>query len=211
MVEQLAFQLEEGGSIPTSPLQFRISECRFKDIRHIFEEYHYKGGHMGGGISFCLSLLKGLDIVGGAVIGKPRHGTRYPDSIEIRRLALLPDCPKNTASYFLGKIIWYTKKNTTALSVLSYADLSVGHIGTIYKAANFELVGYTSPSKHVFWEGTRYHPRSLTIDRPYSYKLREAVKSVEATIETGKPKAVYVYQFREAGNSINGLESDIEL
>ena len=26
-----------------------IRTCRFSDIRHIFEEYHYKKGAMGGG------------------------------------------------------------------------------------------------------------------------------------------------------------------
>ena len=194
MAKQLVFQLEDGGSIPTSPLQYIVKECRFKDIRYLLEMYHYKGGHMGGGISFCLSLSSVFDIVGGAVIGLPRHSAHYPDSMDIRRLVLSPVCPKNTASYFLSKIIWHIKNNTKVSTVLSYADLSVGHIGIIYKAANFRLVGYTSCTKHIFWNGVRYHPRSLTIERPYSHKLREAVKQGSARIETGKPKAIYVYK-----------------
>jgi len=175
--------------------------CEFKRIRWIFEKYHYKGGHIGGGISFCFALVDGLNVVGGAVIGKPRHNKKYSEDgkyvvLEIRRMALIGSCPKNSASYFLSKIIWYLRKHTNTNKVLSYADLSVGHTGTIYKAANFELAGFTSPSKHVFWRGVRYHPRSLTIDRPYSYKLREAVKTGEATIEEGKPKAIYIYNIR---------------
>jgi len=54
--KQGTIQSHIGGSIPTSPLKYLVSECRFSDIRHIFEEYHYKGGHMGGGISVCLAL-----------------------------------------------------------------------------------------------------------------------------------------------------------
>ena len=197
--EQLSFQIKDGGSIPTSPLRYVIKECRFRNIRHIFEKYHDKGGHMGGGISVCLVLLDGEHIVGGAVMGKPRHNTKYSlngkrNVIEIRRMALLDECPKNSESYFLGKIIWYLKKNTNTDDVMSYADLSVGHIGTIYKAANFKLIGYTAPGKHVFWNGVRYHPRSLTIDRPYSYRMREAVKTGEAVVKTGEPKAIYKYQ-----------------
>lgn len=188
------FQSEIGGSNPTYPHNYKIVECRFSDIRHIFEEFHYKGGHMGGGISFCLALVDIQNqIVGGSVIGKPRHQKNYEGSVEIRRMACLDECPKNTESYFLSKVIWYIKKNTDFKSVLSYADTSVGHKGTIYKAANFKLIGQTKESKHVFWNGIRYHPRSLTIDRPYSYKLREAIKTGEAIIETGTPKNIYVY------------------
>jgi hypothetical protein len=113
--------------------------------------------------------------------------------LEIRRMACLEEAPKNTESYFLAKIIWKLRKDKACDRVLSYSDGSVGHVGTIYKAANFKCVGNTGPSVHVFWKGVRYHPRSLTIERPYSHRLREAVKTGEATIETMKPKSVWIY------------------
>jgi hypothetical protein len=189
------FHNEEGGSIPTLS-HLKVYECKFKEIRHIFEQFHYKGGHMGGGISWCLALVNNLEIVGGVVIGKPRHEQKYSDNgkvkvVELRRMACLEHCPKNTESYFLGKVKWWLKKNTDIEKIISYSDLSVGHIGTIYKASGYKLIGETAPSKHIFWEGKRYHPRSLTIDRPYSYKLREAVKSGEAVVETGKAKLIF--------------------
>lgn len=187
------FQSEIGGSNPTSTHQLRIYKCEFKDIRHIFEQHHYKGGHMGGGISYNLALMDGNKIVGGVVVGLPRHEKKYPDSVELRRMACLEEMPKNTESYFLSKVLWYLKKNTQIKTVISYSDLSVGHKGTIYKAANFKEIGRTAPSLHVFWKGKRYHPRSLTIDRPYSYALREAVKTGEAIIEKGESKIIYAY------------------
>jgi hypothetical protein len=172
----------------------RIEVCKFKDIRHIFEEFHYKKGHMGGGISTCLRMIDGDNIVGGMVIGKPRHGGKYPNMLEIRRMALLDSCPKNSESWFLGKALRWLRDHTDAENILSYADGFVGHKGTIYKASNFKLVGTTAPSKHIFWRGVRYHPRSLSIDRPYSYALRDAVKDGTATIETGDPKSIYIYK-----------------
>ena len=193
-VTRSLFQKKEGGSVPTSPLKLKVYKCDFKDIRHIFEKYHYKGGHMGGGISFCLALMFDLEIVGGAVIGLPRHKSKYPNSVEIRRMACTDEMPKNTESYFLSKVIWYIKKNTTFKTVISYSDLTVGHVGTIYKAANFKKIGETSPSIYVLWKGKRYHPRSLTIDRPYSYELRRAVKNGEAKKMKGKPKLIYSYK-----------------
>lgn len=129
-------------------------------------------------------------------MGLPRHSKKYPGYLEIRRMACLDDAPKNSESYFLGKVIWWIKKNKLAGGVLSYADMSVGHLGTIYKAANFKCIGETSPSKHVFWNGKRYHPRSLTIERPYSHELRKAVKEGTAIIETGKPKNIFIYEVK---------------
>lgn len=171
-----------------------IEVCRFKDIRHIFEEFHYKKGHMGGGISTCLKMLNGEALFGGMVIGKPRHGGKYPNMLEIRRMALLDECPKNSESWFLGKALRWLRDNTDAENILSYADGFVGHKETIYKASNFKLVGMTSESIHVFWNGVRYHPRSLSIDRPYSYALRDAIKDGTATVEKGDPKCIYIYK-----------------
>ena len=77
--------------------------------------------------------------------------------------------------------------------MLSYSDLTQGHIGTIYKATNFVESGKTSPTKYVEWKGKTYHMRSLTIDRPYSIEMRKAVKDGTAVVKTGKPKIIWMY------------------
>ena len=48
----------------------KILTCEFKDIRNIFEKYHYKKGHMGGGISICFAMFINDVLVGGSVLGK---------------------------------------------------------------------------------------------------------------------------------------------
>ena len=78
--------------------------------------------------------------------------------------------------------------------VLSYSDKTVGHTGTIYKAANFSNIGETTPTKYVIWNGKTYHPRSLSIDRDYSYKLRAAVVNGTAHIKIGLPKIIWIYK-----------------
>ncbi len=196
LVKRQANQLGESGSIPTSPLYLRVKECKFKDIRHIFEGYHYKGGHMGGGISLCLGACYKSKYLAGVVVGPPRQNKKYSskcECVEIRRMACVDELPKNSESWLLAKTIWWLKKHTDVGRVISYSDQSVGHKGVIYKAANFKLIGETAPSKHVFWKGKRYHPRSLTIDRPYSYKMREGLKTGETIIETGAPKLIFEY------------------
>jgi hypothetical protein len=174
----------------------KIYSCEFKHIRHIFEEFHYKKGNMGGGISICFAMFIDGKIAGGSVLGKPRHEKKYKSCIDIRRMACLDDAPFNSESWFLGKIIKWISCNTDYQSVLSYSDMTVGHKGTIYKASNFKEIGTTTPSKYVEWEGRTYHPRSLSIERDYSYRLREAVKAGEALVKTGLPKKIWMYEIK---------------
>lgn len=184
--------------IPESPKQMDFRVVSFCDISKIFKDYHYKSDHMGGGISFCFaSSFKGVNLAG-MVVGGLRHEKKYSNegkAVELRRMACHEMLPHNSESWFIGCCLRWLKKNTDIKKVISYSDLSVGHIGTIYKASNFKLIGETAPSKHVFWNGKRYHPRSLTIERDYSYRLRKAVKNGDAKIETGKPKLIFEYKF----------------
>lgn len=196
-VEYDLFQGQGGGSIPTSPLQCFIKPCKFEHISWVFRDFHYKKDHMGGGIDFCIAMQFGASVVGGVVIGKLRQDKAYSKTgnkcVEIRRMALIDAMPKNSESWLLGKTIWFLKKYTDYTNIISYSDKSVGHVGTIYKASNFNMIGETAPSKHVFWGGKRYHPRSLTIDRDYSIRLRKAILDGSATIETGLPKLIFEY------------------
>lgn len=171
----------------------KIMRCEYTHIRHILKEFHYKGTKIGGGISVCFVMLMDNNIVGGSVLGSPRHEGKYPGCIDIRRMACLDSSPKNSESYFLGQIIKWIKYNTNYTGVLSYSDKTVGHEGTIYKASNFDFVGETSETKYVIWNGETYHPRSLSIDRDYSVRLREAIKTGEAKLLTGKPKKIWMY------------------
>ena len=168
--------------------------CEFSNISHIFKNFHYKSDNMGGGISVCFAMFIENKLVGGSVLGKPRHEKKYKNCIDIRRMACLDDSPFNSESYFLGQIINWITCNTKYDNVLSYSDLTVGHIGTIYKASNFHLVGETTPTKYIEWNKKTYHPRSLTIDRDYSYRMREAVKKGDAIIKTGLPKKIWMYK-----------------
>lgn len=205
MLEQSTSQLESGGSIPTSPLQYRIGKCKFKDISPILEEFHYKKKHIGGNIELCLCLTYNDEIIGGAVLGRTRHDNKYSKNgkikvWEIRRLCCIDDTAPNTESYFIGKIVWYLRKNTAVDALISYADKTVNHIGTIYKASNFELIGKTPKSNYVLWNDKRYHMRSLTIDRPYSYMLREEIKTGSARIIKGDIKLIYWFWLKKYQN-----------
>lgn len=171
-----------------------IRYCSFSHIRHIFNKYHYKSDSMGGGISKCFAMFLNGVLVGGAVLGKPRHEKKYHNCIDIRRMALVDEAPKNSESWFLSQIIKWVGSNTNYDNVLSYSDKTFNHIGTIYKAANFNKIGETSETKYIMWGNKMYHPRSLTIDRPYCKALNKAIEEGDAEIKTGKPKIIWLYK-----------------
>jgi hypothetical protein len=180
-----------------------VQMCTFADIRHIFEGNHYKAGHMGGSIAFCFALGYEGVVIGGAVYGPPRHAGSYGKGVtDLRRFALVEEAPRNTESYFLGKTLKEIAKAGLADKVLTFADETQGHLGTIYKACNFKYLGATPPGKHVMWKGKQYHTRSLTTDRPYSYLLREAVKTGEAVIVQGLRKHKYMYDVLDIKRSV---------
>ena len=174
-----------------------IMLCNFAEINHIFRDYHYKSNNLGGGISVCFAMFVNHKLVGGSVLGKPRHEKKYKNCIDIRRMALIDEAPFNSESFFLSQIIKWITSNTDYDYVLSYSEKTVGHIGTIYKASNFKSIGETTPTKSVEWNGKTYHPRSITIDRDYSYKLREALKTGEAKVLTGLPKIIWLYEINK--------------
>lgn len=172
----------------------RIYRCSFSDISHIFKKYHYKSDSIGGGISQCFALIVNDVLQGGSVLGLPRHQDKYKNCIDIRRMALLDECPKNAESFFIGQIIRWIASNTDYEYVLSYSDKTVNHSGIIYKASNFEYIGETAKSRYIIWKNKRYHMRSLSVDRHYSRKLKEAISTGEAKIIEGKSKSIWLYK-----------------
>jgi len=57
--------------------------------------------------------------------------------LELRRLAVAPDAPHCTASFMLGRMAKWIRRNMPEITnLISYQDLEV-HTGTIYKAAGW--------------------------------------------------------------------------
>ena len=81
---------------------------------------------------------------------------------------------------------------------MSYADKEYGHEGTIYKASNFKMVGEIKGAKVIYWNGKRYHDK--TIRTKYKGELKPFAKRVKAALESGEAyykktagKYTYVY------------------
>ena len=83
---------------------------------------------------------------------------------ELSRLCIHPDIQKeeyNITSWFVSRCIKRFRKDATVRAILSYAD-SNHHIGTIYRACNFQYYGLTDPKKDFYYaDGTKHSRGSI--------------------------------------------------
>ena len=67
---------------------------------------------------------------------------------ELARLYLADTVPCNAESWAIGRSLRYIRQHhPTVRFIVSYADPSAGHIGTIYKASNFRADGRTDDDR----------------------------------------------------------------
>jgi hypothetical protein len=80
------------------------------------------------------------------------------ECLELRRFAIAPDAPKNTASFMLSRMRKAIKGDMPEIKrLISYQDTGA-HQGTIYKAAGWLA---TCKSEYVSWEHHSKRPGSM--------------------------------------------------
>lgn len=179
-------------------------------VRDFIEEHHYSHNINGLRVtySFLLRDKRSGEIVGAMTFGGfgmagvwRKYGEREVDVLELNRLVLIDDTPKNTESFFIGAALRWLKRNTLVKTIISYADPNYGHEGVVYKASNFEYMGKTTPTRVIFWQGRKYHDKTIRakykgVLKPYAVKVREALSTGEAYYVYQEPKNIYRYVLR---------------
>ena len=66
--------------------------------------------------------------------------------LSLSRLAVAPGEPTNVASMLIGASIRELRRDARWHHLVTFADHSQGHTGTIYKATNWPYVGATKPT-----------------------------------------------------------------
>jgi hypothetical protein len=189
-----------------------VEETSFNStVRKFLKKWHYSDYvNIQAKHTFCL-FKEGKfgipELIGVCVYTRPAGpsaGQSYypqnPDKVlELRRLCLIDDTPKNAESYFVGKTLRWLKKNTDWEFVLSYADEEQGHTGVIYRASNFKYLGKTKPGKTLEVDGKKFHIRTLSMmDRPYGVEINRRYKEGDDDIKIIEtlPKNIYTYQLK---------------
>ena len=120
-------------------------------------------------ISFAFGLIKNNEICGVITYGKPPSSTllcgvcgkEYSEIVfELNRVCLLNN-EKNEASFLVGNSM---KQLPKPMIIVSYADTSMGHVGTIYKATNFIYTGLSAKFKDYAVKGLEHKHHSSIED-----------------------------------------------
>lgn len=151
---QLSFQMTDGGSIPTHPLQFIVKPVNHKTAKSWVEKWHYsKRMPTGKNISYGLFANGNLYAVIVYGIGVNPYQAKFlgvDNVIEIKRMCRSEPIIKG---YPLSKFISVTSKMVAKDylfdCIVAFADPEQGHEGTVYKASNFILHGKTNPEWHL--------------------------------------------------------------
>ena len=149
----------------------------------------------------CFGVFIDDELHGGVVISAgARHGHRVlsaarpQEVMTLARLWLSARCPKNSESRVLGFVLRYLKRHTDWKLLLSYADPTAGHVGTIYQATGWLYLGPGAPSSYIdLGNGRLQHPRSV-YERLGSNSVRHLRNTgIPATRRTMPGKHRYVY------------------
>jgi len=134
------FQTGNGGAIPTSALQLRFYRCDWKLYQDLVKKWHSRLPLILNAQTHIVCYIAEYEGLYYATAGWSIPCARMLPSdnwIELRRFAIAPEAPKNTASRMLS---WMTKDIHKTMphikKLISYQDTEV-HKGTIYKATGW--------------------------------------------------------------------------
>lgn len=152
-------------------MDYQIGIIDKKTAKQLIVENHYS--HKWTSCRYAIGLFDKNEIIGVAVYGFPvgrqtvksiTPNLKNSDVLELTRLWLIDDAPKNSESYFLGKTFDWLRKNTTAKVLISYSDPMQNHLGVIYQATNWLYQGNNTMIVKGYLHkinGELMHPRSV--------------------------------------------------
>jgi len=194
-----------------APLEFEfgdvvIREISYDDYDSFYAVFHYMGRTGRRGLTYGAFLNDKL--IACATIGSitrneiaTSRGFEPGQVRELARFCIHPDFhKKNFGSWFLSAIVSrFRKKNPDIAMLISFADTTQGHVGTIYKAANWDYDGDTGISYHYEEsDGSIIHKKTI-----YDRARRDTMSETEYVITHNlikvveAPKRRYILVFRK--------------
>lgn len=205
---------QDYGGLPSVRV-FSVRPVTRRMVKGFVEKWHYSKNINGITDDYCFGLYHDDVMIGAAIFGKPATpgvAEAYSEGgtlnvTELRRLCCIDNTPRNTESYFIGQMFKWLRLNTNVDVILSYADKTYGHEGTIYKATNFKLIGESPAVDKILYKGKLYHDKALRAydgaktkgakQKPFSAALVKALETGEAVRVETKPKNIYVMRLRK--------------
>lgn len=147
-----------------------VDDCQIDDLRSLFARYHYLAniGRVG---SKRYGVLVDDQLVAGVIFSCPTRQESAKrlhlcnnELLELSRFCIAPNFQKkNFASWILSRAtnrVW--RECEKVKSIITFADTTQGHTGTIYRASNWIFDGIVRPD---YWyignKGEWYHKKSV--------------------------------------------------
>lgn len=176
-----ATQSGDGGSIPTSALQFHVSLTDYKIAKSFIERWHYSACvPKGKNIFYALhrdAELYAIILYGIGVNPYQARFLKVDRVLEIKRMCRSePRLDGFPLSRLIAISLKMLRKTHDPQCVVAFADPEQGHEGTVYKAAGFTRHGETNAEWHVVDAGgVKRHRRYA-----YRYAKRNGVTIAQA-------------------------------
>ena len=158
------------GASPRAALQqLSVRVVAIHVAKTLLQRHHYLHS-LPGGTSLAFGVFMDARLEGAVTLGAgPVNGYRLVEGAErgdclaLTRLWLADQLATNAASRVLGIIVRSLRRHTEIKFLLSYADPSQGHVGTIYQAAGWLYTGLSQPTPlYDIGDGRARHSRSFS-------------------------------------------------
>jgi hypothetical protein len=177
----------------------RVSPVPAGDVNEFCRRWHYTNG--GGSTLWNYGLWDGDTLVGVVSYNLPTmpacsafFGKEHWEwVVHMGRLVCADDAPRNSESRLIaGSLRLLKRDRPVARACVTYAAVSVGHIGYVYQATNALYLGTTQPDRYLIDDkGRRRSPRS----RPEGSGTNEAdqYRNMGWTVHREPGKHRYLY------------------
>ena len=172
--------------------QLTLSELKEQEAEDFICKYHYlssvRRGSVYHGVYYNNDLVWVIGYSCPIRTEVARKQNIQPNQIlEISRIARKPNfiC-KNLASHMISKSKALLPPEIKM--IISYADSTEGHTGTVYKASGFKYDGDVKPDYHYISELGRYHKKTIW-DRAKKFKMSESDYALKDGLTKVKTKS----------------------
>lgn len=188
---------------PSKPVarkgDYEFGVCANRIARRLINQYHYSRSSSFMGTAFCLWLRGGTpeDAVAAAITLPPlppvarKYASSSPQRVTaLSRVVVMPGQPQNTASILVARVLRQTRKDGKYDTVVTYADTSEGHTGTLYRATNAEYLGLSAPK--AYW----VDPKTGARVSAKSTKTRTVEQMQQQGYERRKSPGKHIFRWR---------------
>lgn len=168
---------------------FKVDSIAYREIKPWLLKKHY--AHRIPSISYAFGLYDiGGILCGVCSFGSPASpflvkgilGEKIYQVLELNRLCVNDNLPRNALSYFVSQCL---KRIPKPMIVVSYADTAHNHHGYIYQATNWIYTGLSSPHKEYKIDGlSNIHSRHIFDKSANGGVKRKLILSIDCKVNT---------------------------